>query len=232
MTIAVKDTHFYIVDDWGSFESKPEYKAENLCGIGLYTSDELSETHIPVGMGSKEELTRTLESYAEILKDTTAKLWKRFAGYSREQLMDAGALTYYNIIKDFAHVAACYEADDWNKIDERADRFRVASRIVAPASRILDLPEQTAILAFHRIDQAFQPVRVVAPPYLHAWQTGLVPHHAEWFRHRHRSPAGGAIGVVLDQPIRHPSRGRGEQTHRRVGDSVAQPFARQLERGE
>ena len=125
VTMAVKDTHFYIVDDWGSFESKPEYKAENLCGIGLYTSDELSETHIPVGMGSKEELTRTLESCAEILKDTTAKLWKRFAGYSREQLMDAGALTYYNIIKDFAHVAACYEADDWNKIDERADRFRV-----------------------------------------------------------------------------------------------------------
>lgn len=125
VTTAVKDTHFYIVDDWGSFESKPEYRAENLCGIGLYTSDELSETHLPVGMGSKEELTQTLERYAGILKDATAKLWKRFAGYSREQLMDAGALTYYNIIKDFAHVAGCYDADDWNKIDERADRFRV-----------------------------------------------------------------------------------------------------------
>jgi len=121
---AVKDTHFYIVDDWGSFESKPEYRAENLVGIGLYTSDELSETQIPVGMGSKEELTETLRRYTEIFKDATAKLWKRFAGYHREQLMDAGALTYYNIIKDFAHVAGCYELDDWNKIDVRADRFR------------------------------------------------------------------------------------------------------------
>ncbi len=124
VTTAVKDTSFYIVDDWGSFESKPDYKAENLCGVGLYTSDELSETQIPVGMGSKEELTETLERYTQIFKDTTAKLWKRFASYHREQLMDAGALTYFNIIKDFAHVAGCYEADDWNKIDERADRFR------------------------------------------------------------------------------------------------------------
>lgn len=108
----------------GVASSPPEYKADNLCGVGLYTSDELSETQIPVGMGSKEELTKTLQQLTEVFKDTTAKLWKRLAGYHREQLMDAGALTYYNIIKDFAHVAGCYEADDWNKIDERADRFR------------------------------------------------------------------------------------------------------------
>jgi hypothetical protein len=125
VTTAVKDTHFYIVDDWGSFESKPEYRSSNLCGIGLYTSDELSETHIPVGMGSKEELTETLERYAEIFRRTTAKLWQRFAGYSRDQLLDAGALTYFAVIKDFAHVAGCYDAEDWNEIDERAERFRV-----------------------------------------------------------------------------------------------------------
>ncbi len=125
VTTAVKDTHFYIVDDWGSFESKPEYRSTNLCGIGLYTSDELSETHIPVGMGSKEQLTETLVQYAEIFRRTTAKLWQRFAGYSRNQLVDAGALTYFAVIKDFAHVAGCYDADDWNKIDERAERFRV-----------------------------------------------------------------------------------------------------------
>jgi hypothetical protein len=125
VTTAVKDTHFYIVDDWGSFESKPEYKAENVCGVGLYTSDELTETHMPVGMGSAAELTKTFEQYAEMFKRTTTKLWERFATYSREQLMDAGALTYYAIVRDFAHVAGCYEVDDWMKIDERADRFRV-----------------------------------------------------------------------------------------------------------
>ncbi|MBL6752208.1 MAG: hypothetical protein ISP90_16940 [Nevskia sp.] len=125
VTTAVKDTHFYIVDDWGSFESKPEYRGEKLCGIGLYTSDELSETHIPLGMGSRGELADTLERYTAIFKDATARLWRRFAGYTRDQLMDAGALTYYNIIKDFAHIAGCYEADDWNLIDRRAERFRV-----------------------------------------------------------------------------------------------------------
>ena len=121
---AVKDTHFYIVDDWGSFEAKPEYRSSNLCGIGLYTSDELCETHVPIGMGSREELTETLAGLAEIFRRTTAKLWQRLADYSRDQLLDAGALTYFAVIKDFAHVAGCYDADDWNLIDERAARFR------------------------------------------------------------------------------------------------------------
>lgn len=124
VTTAVKDTHFYLVDDWGSFDSRPEYKSENLCGVGLYTSDELSETHIPVGMGSREELTETFERYGKIMRDTTAKLWQRIAGYTRDQMLDAGALTYYAVIKDFAHVAGVYEHDDWMKIDERANRFR------------------------------------------------------------------------------------------------------------
>ena len=121
---AVKSTHFNIVDDWGSFDSKPEYRAANICAVGLYTSDELTETQIPVGMGSREELTKTLENYADIFKETTKKLWESLAGYTREQLIDAGALIYYSIIKDFAHVAGCYEASDWMLIDERADRFR------------------------------------------------------------------------------------------------------------
>lgn len=124
LATAVKDTHFYIVDDWGSYESQPEYKAENLVGVGLYTSDDLSETHTPVGMGSREELTAKLNDYAQKLKDVTTRLWERFAGYHREQLMDAGALTYFAIIRDFAHVAGVYEHDDWFTIDERADRFR------------------------------------------------------------------------------------------------------------
>lgn len=121
---AVKDTHFYIVDDWGSYEAQPEYKAENLVGVALYTSDDLSETHTPVGMGSREELTATLNDYADRLKRVTSKLWERFAGYHREQLMDAGALNYYAVIRDFAHVAGVYDNDDWFTIDERADRFR------------------------------------------------------------------------------------------------------------
>jgi hypothetical protein len=124
VTTAVKDTHFYIVDDWGSFSSRPEYKAENIYGIGLYTSDELTETHVPVGMGSREELTETFSRLADIFKETTNRLWQRAAGFSRNQLLDAGGLTYYSIIKDFAHIAGVYEVDDWMKFDPRAERFR------------------------------------------------------------------------------------------------------------
>jgi hypothetical protein len=39
-------------------------------------------------------------------------------------MIDAGAITYFAIIKDLAHVAGVYDADDWMKIDERAGRFR------------------------------------------------------------------------------------------------------------
>lgn len=125
MATSIKDTHFYIVDDWGSYEAQPEYKAENLIGVGLYTSDDLTETHQPVGMGSPEELTAKLNEYADLLKGVTTKLWERLAGYHREQLMDAGAFTYFAIIRDFAHVAGVYDHDDWFTIDKRADRFRV-----------------------------------------------------------------------------------------------------------
>lgn len=124
VTTAVKDTHFYLVDDWGSFEARPEYKAENIVGVGLYTSDPLTETPVPIGMGSRGELIATFEKYAEIMREATNKLWKRFAGYSRNQMLDAGGLTYYSIIKDLAHIAGVYEVDDWMKIDARAERFR------------------------------------------------------------------------------------------------------------
>ena len=43
VTMAVKDCHFYLVDDWGSFESKPEFTSDKLVGVGLYTSDSLSD---------------------------------------------------------------------------------------------------------------------------------------------------------------------------------------------
>ena len=91
VTMAVKDCHFYLVDDWGSFESKPEFTADKLVGVGLYTSDTLSDGYVPVGMGSREELTATFKSLTEKVKDANNKLWRRIAGWSRDQMMDAGA---------------------------------------------------------------------------------------------------------------------------------------------
>ncbi|MEA3133248.1 MAG: hypothetical protein QOG17_1094, partial [Gammaproteobacteria bacterium] len=38
VTMEATDCHFYLMDDWGSFESKPEFSADKLTGVGLYTS--------------------------------------------------------------------------------------------------------------------------------------------------------------------------------------------------
>jgi hypothetical protein len=124
VTMAVKDCHFYLVDDWGSFESEPGFKAEQLVGVGLYTSDNLSDGYMPLGMDSREELIKTFKSLNDKIKDATTQLWKRIAGWKRDQMIDAGAITYFAIIKDLAHVAGVYDVDDWMKIDERAERFR------------------------------------------------------------------------------------------------------------
>jgi len=124
VTMEATDCHFYLMDDWGSFESKPEFTAEKLTGVGLYTSDALTENYVPVGMDSPEQLAETFEKLTDIFRTATVELWKQMATWSRDQMMDAGALVYFGLIKDFAHVAGVYEVDDWMKIDERADRFR------------------------------------------------------------------------------------------------------------
>jgi hypothetical protein len=122
--MAVKDCHFYLVDDWGSFESKPEFTADKLVGVGLYTSDTLSDGYLPVAMGSKEELTACFVSLTDKIKTASNKLWRRIAGWSRDQMIDAGAITYFSIVKDLAHVAGVYDVGDWMMVDERAERFR------------------------------------------------------------------------------------------------------------
>jgi hypothetical protein len=124
VTMATKGVNFNIMDDWGSFESDPEFTDENIVGVGLYTSGPLTDGFLPVGMGSRGELTKTFLDLNEKVKEAMTGLWQKMAGWSRDQMLDAGALTYYAIIKDLAHIAGCYDPEDWMKIDERAERFR------------------------------------------------------------------------------------------------------------
>jgi hypothetical protein len=124
VTMAVKDCHFYLVDDWGSFESKPEFTSDKLVGVGLYTSDSLSDGYVPVAMGSPGELTACFKTLTDKIKSANNQLWRRIAGWTRDQMIDAGAITYFSIIKDLAHVAGVYEVSDWMMVDERAERFR------------------------------------------------------------------------------------------------------------
>jgi hypothetical protein len=121
--MVLKNTHFHIVDDWGSFESEPAFHSDNLIGIGLYTSDRLTETYTPIAMESAESLTRKFGELQELIAAATVKLWARFASWSRTQMLEAGALVYFSTPKDLAHISGTYSQSDWMEIDERAGRF-------------------------------------------------------------------------------------------------------------
>lgn len=122
--MALEGCHIYLMDDWGSFESEPEFKSHHVVGVGLYTSDTLSDGYLPLAMESRDALTNAFGMLTDRVKEATAKLWKRIASWSRDQMMDAGAITYFAIAKDIAHVAGCYAVEDWMAVDERAQRFR------------------------------------------------------------------------------------------------------------
>ncbi|MGW5518860.1 hypothetical protein [Nocardia africana] len=148
--IVFKDTNFRLVDDWASFEADPGYDADNIAAVGMYTADALTDGYVPVGMDNADVLAETMEDYREILVEATANLWKRMASWSREQMIDAGALVYSSVGKDFAHLAGTYRQSDWFELDERAQRFKVlmndefARDYLAEMVGLLGLPQQKA----------------------------------------------------------------------------------------
>ena len=75
-------------------------------------------------MDSASELADYLDDQREKMEAATAEMWKMMAGWSREQMIDAGLLVYYGTLKDVAHFAGVYEQDDWLLVDERAQRFK------------------------------------------------------------------------------------------------------------
>jgi hypothetical protein len=122
--VIMKDTHFNIVDDWGSFEASPSYEAANIVAVGLYTSDFLSDGYIPLHMDSASDLADYLDHTRERMEEATAGMWKMMAGWTRDQMIDAGLLVYYATQKDLAHFAGVYEQDDWFTVEERCQRFK------------------------------------------------------------------------------------------------------------
>lgn len=124
MPVILADTHFNIVDDWASFEATPAYSHDNMVAVGLYTSDYLSDGYIPVAMDSADTLADFLENERDVLAQSTSDLWKVMAGWSRDQMLDAGLLVYYGVPRDLFHMAGIYEQDDWFVVEDRAQRFK------------------------------------------------------------------------------------------------------------
>src|SRR5258707_14359855 len=124
VTMSVGDCHSHLIDDGGGLEANPAFPADKLAGVGLYVSDSLSDGYIPYGMGSVTELAETFDALNETLKEATNELWLRMAAWSRDQLLDAGALTYFTTAKELAQVAGVFDVSGWLEIDPRADCFR------------------------------------------------------------------------------------------------------------
>jgi len=124
VVVTLKDTHFNIVDDWASFEATPSYDANNILSVGLYTSDYLSDGFIPVHMDSASDLADYLDHTRDLMSTATTELWKEMAGWTRDQMIDAGLLIYYNVVKDMAHMAGVYEQDDWWTVEDRVQRLK------------------------------------------------------------------------------------------------------------
>jgi hypothetical protein len=122
--VTMKDTHFHMVDDWGSFEATPGYDSKNIVAVGLFTSDYLSDGYLPVHMGSASDLADYLDHLREQMEEATAGMWKMMAGWTRDQMIDAGLLVYYGTQKDLAHFAGVYEQDDWFLVEDRVQRFK------------------------------------------------------------------------------------------------------------
>jgi hypothetical protein len=75
-------------------------------------------------MDNPSDLADYLEHLTGELEDATAGMWKTMAGWSRDQMIDAGLLVYAGVLKDLAHFAGVYEQDDWFKVEERVQRFK------------------------------------------------------------------------------------------------------------
>ena len=75
-------------------------------------------------MDNAATLADFLDHEGEILSKATTELWKEIAGWTRDQMIDAGAMSYFCVAKDLAHLAGVYDQDDWYQIDERAERFK------------------------------------------------------------------------------------------------------------
>lgn len=111
------------ITDWGTAYTSPEDYQSRITGVGLYTSDFLTDRYIPVGMDSRQDLTDTLNEMSEQMKDATRKLYKRFSEMSMDQMIEAGIYTYFQCASDIARMAGVYEQSEWEYVDERTARF-------------------------------------------------------------------------------------------------------------
>ncbi|MGB0121704.1 MAG: hypothetical protein WBP55_12210 [Solirubrobacterales bacterium] len=111
------------ITDWGTPYTQPESHNDRIIGVGLYTSDFLSDRYIPVGMDSRKDLIDTLNDLTEKMTEATKALYRRFSGFSMDQMIEAGIVTYYQAPVDITRMAGLYDQSHWDIIDDRTRRL-------------------------------------------------------------------------------------------------------------
>lgn len=111
------------VTDWAQSYTTPEDYQDQIVGVGLYTSDWLTDTYQPVGMGSAAELAETLEGLTEKMVQATRRLYTRFTEMSARQMTEAGIYVYLYAASGISHLAGTFQHSQWEMIDERTDRL-------------------------------------------------------------------------------------------------------------
>lgn len=112
------------ITDLASVYTDPEGYQKDIIGVGLYTSDHLSDRYMPVGMGSAADLTQTLGSLSAVMGEAIRRLYKRVAEMSFAQMTDAGIYTYVQAACALPMFAGTYRQQEWEFVDERTERFR------------------------------------------------------------------------------------------------------------
>lgn len=111
------------ISEWGTAYTTPEEYSGRIIGVGLYSSDFLTDRYLPVGMDSREDLVDTLLQLADVCAAATRSLYRRYAEMSFQQMVEAGVYTYLSAANGISHAAGTYQQSQWEFIDDRTRRF-------------------------------------------------------------------------------------------------------------
>jgi hypothetical protein len=91
-------------NDWGtSMTDPPDYFAR-LSAAGVFTTDGGSLVPVPM---------RELDDVTASAKDAQRELYRRIAGMTRREKLDAGAYVYFTFLRPFAETAGVDDRVDW-----------------------------------------------------------------------------------------------------------------------
>ncbi|HEV3135484.1 MAG TPA: hypothetical protein VG348_12355 [Acidimicrobiia bacterium] len=91
-------------NDWGTSTTDPPDYFDHLSAAGVFTADDGALS--PVAPDELDGITHTV-------KDAQRNLYRRIAGMSRREKLDAGAYVYFTFLRPFAETAGVDDRLDW-----------------------------------------------------------------------------------------------------------------------